>query len=108
MRMGVPKGVAEWFIELDDGGLSFIDTPLYANTSNLHSHKDMLKGKRHMCDAKILSNCPLRLNVELDKEKVPVVYSELYSMTWYWNESTPRIRSSMKMRACENTATKQL
>jgi hypothetical protein len=24
----VSKGVAEWFIELDDGGLSFIDTPL--------------------------------------------------------------------------------
>jgi hypothetical protein len=49
MRMGVFKGVAEWFIKLDDGGLSFIDTPLYANTSNLHLHKDMLKRKKHMC-----------------------------------------------------------
>jgi hypothetical protein len=49
MRMGVSKGVAEWFIQLDDGGLSFIDTPLYANTSNLQSHnKDMLKKKIHM------------------------------------------------------------
>jgi hypothetical protein len=50
--MGVSKGVAEWFIQLDDGGLSFIDTPLYANTSNLHLHKDMLKEKKHMCGAK--------------------------------------------------------
>jgi hypothetical protein len=52
--MGVPtkKGVAEWFIELDDGGLLFIDTPLYANTSDQHSHKDMIKGKKHVCGAK--------------------------------------------------------
>ena len=52
MRMGVSKEVAEWFIQLDDGGLTFVDTPLYANTSELHSHKDMLKGEMHMCGAK--------------------------------------------------------
>jgi hypothetical protein len=52
MRIGVSKGVDEWFVQLEDGGLSFIDTPLYANTSNLHSNKDMLKGKKHMCGAK--------------------------------------------------------
>jgi hypothetical protein len=42
----------EWFIQLDDDGLFFINTPLYANTSNLHSHKDMLKRKKHMTGAK--------------------------------------------------------
>jgi hypothetical protein len=42
------KGVAEWFMHLDKGGLSFLDTPLYANTSALHSHKDMLKEKTHV------------------------------------------------------------
>jgi hypothetical protein len=52
MRMGVSKEVVEWFIELGDGRLSFIDTLLYANTSNLHSHKELLKGKKHMCGAK--------------------------------------------------------
>jgi hypothetical protein len=49
--MGVFKRVAEWFIELYDGGLSFIDTPLYKNTCALHSHKNMLKEKKHMCGA---------------------------------------------------------
>jgi hypothetical protein len=51
--MGVSmKGVAELVIKLDDGGLSFFDTPLYANTSALHSHKDMLYEKKHMCGVK--------------------------------------------------------
>jgi hypothetical protein len=108
MHIRVSKGVAEWFIQLDDGGLSFIDTPLYANTSNLHSHKDMLMEKKHMCGAKISKNCPLKLNVALDKKKALLVCSGLYSTTWYWNGSTPRIGSSMKMRTCKNTAIKQL
>jgi hypothetical protein len=48
--MGVFKGVAEWIYQLDNGRLSFIDTPLYANTTALHSHKDMmLKRKRNTC-----------------------------------------------------------
>jgi hypothetical protein len=50
MCKGVSKGVAEWLVELDDGTLSFIDTPLYANTCALHLLKDMLKEK-HMCGA---------------------------------------------------------
>jgi hypothetical protein len=65
----------EWFVELDDSELSFIDTLLYANTCALHLHKDMHKKKRHMCDAKISKNYLMRLNVELDKERVPVVCS---------------------------------
>jgi hypothetical protein len=52
MRMGVYKGVAECFIQLDDGVLSFIDTPLYAKISTLHLHKDTIKGKIHICGAK--------------------------------------------------------
>jgi hypothetical protein len=43
MRMGVSKEVDEWFIQLDDGELSFMDTPLYVSTSNLHLHKDSLR-----------------------------------------------------------------
>jgi hypothetical protein len=46
--MGVLKGVAEWLIQLYNGGLSFIDTPLYTNISNLHSHKVMFKEKTHV------------------------------------------------------------
>jgi hypothetical protein len=48
------KEVAKWFIELDDGGMSFIDIPLYANTSALrsHKHKDILKKKKDICGVK--------------------------------------------------------
>jgi hypothetical protein len=75
MRMGVAKEVSEWFIQLDDGGLSFIGTPLYANTSALHVHKDMLKEKKICVVPKTSKNYFLKLIVELDKERVPVVYS---------------------------------
>jgi hypothetical protein len=52
MRIGGSKGVAELFIKLDNGGLLFVDIPLYANTSALHSLKGMLNGMKHMCNAK--------------------------------------------------------
>jgi len=51
MRLGVPKDVAMWFIELDDGGLSFLDTPLFANTKTLRSSSDMLSSDGHMSGA---------------------------------------------------------
>jgi hypothetical protein len=51
MRIGVSKGLAEWLIPLDDGGLFFIVTPLYTSTSALHWHKNMLKEKKHVCGA---------------------------------------------------------
>jgi hypothetical protein len=40
----------------------------------------MLKGKKHRCGAK--KNCPLKLKIILAKEKVLVVCSRLYSITW--------------------------
>jgi hypothetical protein len=84
MRMGVSKGVAEWFIQLGDGGLSFIDTPLYANTSNLHSHKDMLKGKSTSCVVpKISNNCPLKLALQR-KSASSLQWTVLYDMVLEW------------------------
>jgi hypothetical protein len=40
VRLGVPQDVAEWFVELDDGGLSFISSPLY------HCDKDIKSPER--------------------------------------------------------------
>jgi hypothetical protein len=57
--MGVSKGVAEWLIALKDGGLSFIDTPWYANTCALYSHKDILNGKNTCVVPQILKNYSL-------------------------------------------------
>jgi hypothetical protein len=35
--LGVPQDVAEWFVELDDGGLSFISFPLYHRDKDIWS-----------------------------------------------------------------------
>jgi hypothetical protein len=86
MHMGASKVVVEWFIELDDGELSFIDTPLYANTSNLHSHEDMLKGKKLMCGVKNIE----QLSFEADREigqgesASSLQWTVLYDMLLEW------------------------
>jgi hypothetical protein len=71
MRMGASKRVVEWFIELNNGGLSFFDTLLYANTSALHLYKDMPKEKKYMCSAKNIKELSFEAE-PLDKGKVPV------------------------------------
>ena len=48
MRLGVPRDVTEWFVELDDHGLTFIYTPYYAHNSQLHNPEDMLREDNHM------------------------------------------------------------
>jgi hypothetical protein len=50
-RMGVSISTAQWFVQMDDGGLSFLDTPLYAHTQDLHSHTNMHSGRAHMSKA---------------------------------------------------------
>ena len=35
LLVGVSKDVALWFSDLDDGGLSFLDIPLYAQDQKL-------------------------------------------------------------------------
>jgi hypothetical protein len=107
MRMGVPKGVVEWFIELDDGGLSFIDTLLYANTYALHSHKDMFNENKHMCGATNIEERSFEAErgIKHGENASSLQWTLLYNM--YWNGSTPRIGISIKIRICKNTATKQ-
>jgi hypothetical protein len=63
MCMDVSTGVAEWFIELNDGGLPFIDTPLYVNNCALHSHKDMLKENNICVVLQISKSYHLKLNM---------------------------------------------
>ena len=44
VRLGVPPDVADWFVALDDGGLSFISTPFYHANKDLHT-PDQLRNK---------------------------------------------------------------
>ena len=55
MRLGVPLDVAEWFINLDDGGLSFISTPLYHNEKHLKTPEEMQSADTHFSPATALS-----------------------------------------------------
>ena len=41
LRLGVPLTIAEWFVDLDDGGLSFIDTPHYQQKKSLRPVDDL-------------------------------------------------------------------
>jgi len=47
-RLGVPRDVTDWFVDLDDGGYTFIATPYLDQAQNLHSAKDMLALDQHM------------------------------------------------------------
>ena len=48
MRLGVPRDVTDWFVELDDGGLSFIATPLYSTEKSLRSPEELLRRDTNM------------------------------------------------------------
>ena len=42
-RLGEPRDITDWFVELDDGGLSFIATPLYSTENSLRSPAELLR-----------------------------------------------------------------
>jgi hypothetical protein len=39
----VPHNVAEWFVGLDDGGFSFISTPLYHQNKKLRTAEELMQ-----------------------------------------------------------------
>ena len=48
-RLGIPHDIAEWFVSLDDGGLSFITSPLFLTTRNQKTPADLMENAEHMC-----------------------------------------------------------
>jgi hypothetical protein len=51
VRLGVPKDVAEWFVELDDHGLSYISSPHYHHSKNLNTPEGMAGRNEHFSQA---------------------------------------------------------
>ena len=47
IRLGVPDDIAEWFVDLDDGGLSFIDSPYYQTEKKLRSTDELRQKPGH-------------------------------------------------------------
>ena len=48
VRLGVPPDVAEWFVQLDDGGLSYIATPHFFQKRKLHTSEQMADNVEHL------------------------------------------------------------
>jgi len=51
VRLGVPMEIAEWFVDLDDGGLTFISSPYYHLNKDLKAPEEMLKANTHFTGA---------------------------------------------------------
>ena len=47
IRLGVPDDIATWFVDLDDGGLSFIDSPFYQREKSLRSTDELQEKPGH-------------------------------------------------------------
>jgi len=47
-RLGVPHDIAEWFVSLDDQGLSFIGSPHFAACRNLRTPEQLYDNDEHM------------------------------------------------------------
>jgi hypothetical protein len=84
--MGVSNGVAEWLIELDNGKLSFIKTPPYANTYALHSHQNMIMEKRHICGATYIEELSFEAErgIGQDESAISLQRTLLYDMVLEW------------------------
>jgi hypothetical protein len=50
-RLGVPVDVAEWFVNLDDGGLSFISSPYYHTNKNIRTPTELKSEAGHFTSA---------------------------------------------------------
>ena len=47
-RLGVPHDVAEWFVSLDDNGLSYIGSPYFASKRHLRTPEELYTNDEHM------------------------------------------------------------
>jgi hypothetical protein len=47
VRLGVPPDIAEWFVQLDDGGLSYIATPHFFQKRKLRTSGQMSEHAEH-------------------------------------------------------------
>jgi hypothetical protein len=81
VRLGVSQDVAEWFVELDDGGLSFIFSPLYHRDKEIKSPEQMGFSNTHFSAATGLSFTTKR--GASDKEKARATSCGRHCTTCY-------------------------
>jgi len=88
-RLGVPLDVAEWFVDLDDGGLSFISTPLYHRDKNLKTPEEMGNSNTHFSAAPELSFQAER-GIGQGESASSLMWTALYDILLEWIDPANR------------------
>ena len=88
-RLGVPLDVAEWFVDLDDGGLSFISTPLYHRDKNLKTPEEMGFSNTHFSAAPELSFQTER-GIGQGESASSLMWTALYDILLEWIDPANR------------------
>ena len=89
IRLGVPMDVAEWFVELDDGGLSFISTPYFHLHKGLRTPSNLQAKQGHFTDATHLGYKAQR-GIGQGESASSLLWTALYDILLEWIDPTNR------------------
>ena len=87
VRLGVPKDVAEWFVNLDDGGLSFISSPHYNLNSKIKTPDQMMGRDTHFTGAPELGYQAER-GIGQGESASSLMWTALYDILLEWIDPT--------------------
>jgi len=89
VRLGVPLDVAEWFVDLDDGGLSFISSPLYHRDKNIKTPEQMGASNTHFFPATDLA-FTAECGIGQGESASSLMWTALYDMLLEWIDPANR------------------
>jgi hypothetical protein len=89
IRLGVPMDVAEWFVNLDDGGLSFISSPYYNLHKALKTPTKMKGHNTHFTDAPHLGYKAQR-GIGQGESASSLMWTALYDILMEWIDPSNR------------------
>ena len=89
VRLGVPMDVAEWFVELDDGGLSFISTPYFHMNKDLKTPSNLKTKSGHFTNATHLGYKAQR-GIGQGESVSSLLWTALYDILLEWIDPTNR------------------
>jgi hypothetical protein len=89
VRLGVPTDVAEWFVEMDDGGLSFISSPHYHLNKNLKTPQQMKGTNTHFSSSPHLAYNAER-GIGQGESASSLMWTALYDILLEWIDPSNR------------------
>lgn len=82
-RLGVPQSIAEWFVKMDDGGLSFLATPHYHTSRSLKTPPVLLRSDGHFSNDPRLAISPER-GVGQGESASSLMWTAVYDLLLDW------------------------